>query len=401
MKIRPIIMCGGEGTRLWPNIKKYEAKQFIDFGNWTLLGKTLERIKSSIYDIPIISTNLKYLKQIKQHLKKHKIKKFKIVLEPVKRNTAPAILSASLIREIPEDQPLIFLSSDHLIEKTNIFNKSINENKKNLSNENIFIFGIKPTSASNEYGYFVTKKIKKNLNKVKKFIEKPIEKEAKKIIRLKGLWNSGMIFLKKKSIINNFKKYQPKIYNNCLNSLNKAKFKNNIYYLNKVNYIKNKAISFDYALLEKSKNINAIKLDIPWSDLGSWKQICEMYNDKKKKYFKKENVYIKPWGKYINLYKGKNFLIKELHLKPKSSLSLQKHFYRSEHWLITKGNPKITINKKVSLKKPSNTVYVPKGCIHRIENPFNNSVKIIEAQTGVILKETDITRFKDIYGRIK
>ena len=79
MKIRPVILCGGAGTRLWPNAKKHQAKQFIDFGNWTLLGKTLERVKVSIYDAPIISTNAKYLKQVKQHLKKHKIRKFKIV----------------------------------------------------------------------------------------------------------------------------------------------------------------------------------------------------------------------------------------------------------------------------------------------------------------------------------
>ena len=124
MKIRPVILCGGAGTRLWPDIKKHEAKQFIDFGGWTLLGKTLERIKGSIFDYPIISTNLNYLKEIKKNLSKHKIKKYKIVLEPIKRNTGPAILASALIKEIPENQPLIFLSSDHLIEKTNNFNRS-------------------------------------------------------------------------------------------------------------------------------------------------------------------------------------------------------------------------------------------------------------------------------------
>ena len=161
MKIRPVILCGGAGTRLWPNAKKHQAKQFIDFGNWTLLGKTLERVKASIFDTPIISTNAKYLRQVKQHLKKHKIKKFKIVLEPAKRNTAPAILSSALIEEIPKKQPLMFFSADHLIEKANIFNQSINNNKDKLTDKNIFLFGIKPTSPSNEYGYFLTKKVKK------------------------------------------------------------------------------------------------------------------------------------------------------------------------------------------------------------------------------------------------
>ena len=130
MKIRPIILCGGAGTRLWPNTKNHQAKQFIDFGNWTLLGKTLERVKASIFDKPIISTNAKYLKQVKQHLKKHKIKKFKIVLEPAKRNTAPAILSAALIKDIPNEQPLMFLAADHLIENFGLFNKAIKKKTK-------------------------------------------------------------------------------------------------------------------------------------------------------------------------------------------------------------------------------------------------------------------------------
>ena len=92
MKIRPVILCGGSGSRLWPYKKNYQAKQFIDFGNWTLLGKTLERIKNPLFDFPVISTNFKYLKEIKRHLKKHKIKKYKIVLEPAKMNTGPAML---------------------------------------------------------------------------------------------------------------------------------------------------------------------------------------------------------------------------------------------------------------------------------------------------------------------
>ena len=128
MKIRPVILCGGAGTRLWPNSKNHQAKQFIDFGNWTLLGKTLERVKGLIFDYPIISTNTKYLKQVKQHLKRHKIKKYKIVLEPAKRNTAPAILSTALIKDIPNEQALMFFSADHLIEKVSIFNRSISKN---------------------------------------------------------------------------------------------------------------------------------------------------------------------------------------------------------------------------------------------------------------------------------
>jgi len=400
MKIRPVILCGGSGNRLWLNQKNQQAKQFIDFGNWTLLGKTLERIKNPIFDEPVISTNLSYLKEIKKHLKIHKIKKYKIVLEPVKMNTGPAILSAALIKDIPYLQPLLFLSADHLIEKENIFNKEIKKNQKNLSNTNIFIFGIKPNNPSSEYGYFLTKKNKK-INRVTKFIEKPNQLNAKKIIKKKGYWNSGIFFLRKDSIINNFIKYELKTYKNCKEAVLKSKYIRNTYYLNKNAFIKSIPKSFDYAVLEKTKNINAIKLNIPWSDLGSWKEICKMFDRNKKNFIKKNNIFYRPWGSYINLFSGKNFLIKEINVKPKGVLSLQKHFHRSEHWLITQGSPKITLNKKKFVKKTNETVFVPIGAIHRIENSNKTQVKIIEAQLGSILKETDIVRYEDVYGRAK
>ncbi len=400
MKIRPVILCGGAGTRLWPKVKTHQAKQFIDFGNWTLLGKTLERVKSSIFDSPIISTNAKYLKQVKFHLKKHKIRKFKIVLEPAKRNTAPAILSSALIKDIPHKQSLIFLAADHLIEQIDLFNKAVKKNENKLTQNNIFIFGIKPKMPSSEFGYFLTKNIRGN-NKVLKFTEKPKESSAKKIISKKGYWNSGIFYLRKDSIINNFKKYQPSIYRNCKIAVRKAKYKSNTYYLNKHSFSKATAISFDYAILEKTKDINAIKLDIPWSDLGSWKEICKMYGKNKRYYYKKKNVFHRPWGKYVNLYNGKEFLIKELYVKSKGMLSLQKHHYRAEHWLITQGKPKITLNNRCFMMKPDETIFIPLGAIHRIENPYKKPVKIIEAQVGSILKETDIVRYQDIYGRVK
>jgi len=399
MKIRPVILCGGSGTRLWPNSKKHQAKQFIDFGGWTLLGKTLERIKGSLFDIPIISTNSKYLKEIKKHLKKYKIKKYKIVLEPAKKNTGPAILAATLIKDIPEKQPMIFLTADQLIEKVGKLKIEIKKNKKYLTDKNVFIFGIKPNTPSDQFGYLITKKIKNNLNKVTRFVEKPNQTNAKKIIKKGGYWNSGMFFLRKDSIINNFKKYQKNIYQNCLLAVNKSNFKNNIYYLNKNAFVKNSSKSFDYAILEKIKNINAIKLNIPWSDLGSWKEILLMYHRNKVKYFSKKNTFHRPWGRYTNLFNGNNFLIKEIYVKSKGILSLQKHFHRSEHWVVTEGIPKITLNKKFFSKKPHETIFIPQGAIHRIQNPNKKPVKIMEAQLGLILKETDIVRYEDVYGR--
>ena len=400
MKIIPVIMCGGAGTRLWPKSNNNLPKQFINFGGWTLFEKTLQRVKSSIFDYPIISTNLAYVNLVRKHLLKCKIKKFKIILEPFKKNTAPAILSSALLKDLPYNQSMIFFSADHLIEKINQFNKSITSNKKYLNNNNIFIFGIKPTSPSSEYGYFLTKKISRNINKVNRFIEKPSTNKAKEIIKKKAYWNSGIFFARKDSIINNFKKYQPKIFKLCTDAVNKSIIYKNVYHLNKTSFKKLQEKSFDYAILEKSKNINGIKLNIPWSDLGSWKEISKIFQKDKSKYYKKKNIFYRPWGKYINLYSGKKFLIKELVVNSKSSISLQKHIHRSEHWTVTSGRPKITINKKKFFKNVNETIFVPKGSIHRIENIYNKPVKIIEVQIGSVLKETDIIRFKDIYGRV-
>ena len=399
MKIIPVILSGGAGTRLWPKSKKNKPKQFIDFGGWTLFQKTLERIQNPIFDYPIISTNISYLNLVRRYLSKYKMKKYKILLEPVKKNTSAAILSSVLLDEIPFEQPMIFFPADHLIEEVRQFNKAIISNKKYLDEDNISIFGIKPNLPSSQYGYFLTKKTSKGFSKVSKFIEKPNLNYAKKIIKKNGYLNSGIIFASKISIINNFRKYQTKTLNFCIDAVCKSRVSNNVYYLNKKSFQRIPEISFDYAILEKSRNINGIKLNIAWSDLGSWKEISNIFKRNRSKYFKKNNVFYRPWGKYTNLFNGKGFLVKELVINSKSSISLQKHNHRSEYWTVTSGKPKITINKRKFFKNVNETIFIPRGAKHRIENLFKKPVKIMEIQTGPILKETDIVRYKDIYGR--
>ena len=125
-----------------------------------------------------------------------------------------------------------------------------------------------------------------------------------------------------------------------------------------------------------------------------------MYSKNKKKYLKKKNIFQRPWGRYTNLFSGKKFLIKELYVKPKGILSLQKHYHRSEHWVVIQGTPKITLNKKFFKIKPYETIFIPQGAIHRIQNNNEQPVKIMEVQIGSILRESDIVRYEDIYGRV-
>ena len=401
MKIKPVILCGGSGSRLFPGFNNVPSKQFIDFGGWTLFEKTLDRIKSNIFDPPIISTNKNYIDLVSKALKKRKIAKYKIVLEPSKKNTAAAIISSTLLDEIKLNQPILFLPSDHFIQQKDIFNKILYSNLKNLNNKNIFIFGIKPKIPRSDYGYLLNQKVNKNINKVINFIEKPKKNLAIKLIKDKALWNSGIVLARKDSIINNAKKYQEKLFAHCLKSLNRSDQKKKIIKLNKIFFDKIIPISFDCAILEKAKEINSIYLSISWSDLGSWFEIFKILKLQIKRNLIKKNTFYKPWGFYKNFFKGEKFLLKELTINSKSSISLQKHYHRSEHWTIIAGKPKITVGKKVFFKKLNESIFIPRGSVHRIENIFKKKVKIIEAQLGNVLKETDIVRYKDVYGRVK
>ena len=398
MKILPVIICGGAGTRLFAENKNNLPKQFVDFGNWTMFQKTLDRINSKIYLPPIISTNIKYLSLVKKYLKKYKINKYKIVLEPFKKNTASAILSTSLLKCIKSSQPIIFLPSDQLISDKIRFNLAVKRNAKKIKYKDIFVFGIKPTEPSDQYGYFLRKD--KSIE-VSKFIEKPNAHYAKKLLKKKALWNAGIFLSTKESIIFHFLNKQRTLFNRCLNSVNNSVYKNNLVFLDKKFFNKIQPISFDYAILEKIKNIKSIKLISNWSDLGSWKAINTLFKNNRFKYYNNKNLYSRPWGTYRNLFKGKNFLIKELIVKKNGCLSLQKHKHREEHWLIFEGKPEITLNKNIIKAKIGDLIHIPKGAIHRINNKYKKPVKIIEAQIGNILKESDIVRLEDIYGRIK
>ena len=398
MKILPVIICGGAGTRLFPEGKDNLPKQFVDFGNWNMFQKTLERINSSIYLPPIISTNAKYLSLVKKHLNKYKIKKYHIVLEPFKKNTAPAILSTVLLTNIKASQPMIFLPSDQLIENKIKFNSTVKKYSNKINYKDIFIFGIKPKEPSDQYGYFIRKN---NSIEVSNFIEKPNKKTAKKLMKKNALWNAGIFLSTKETLVHHFLSNQKKMFSHCLNSVQKGIIKNSCIYLEKKSFSKIKPISFDYAILEKIDNIKSIKLITNWSDLGSWKAINTLFKNNRFKFYDKKNLFKRPWGTYRNLFKGKNFLIKELIVNNKGCLSLQKHKFRSEHWLIFEGNPEITLGKKIFKPTLNDLVFIPKGSVHRIRNRFKQPVKIIEAQIGKILKETDIIRLEDIYGRIR
>ena len=460
MKIKPIILCGGEGTRLWPESRKKHPKQFIKINGKSLLKHAIDRVTGVNFDPITICSNANFLDQIKEETKNINCK---IYVEPAKKNTAAAILAAVNDDDLTFYQPVLIISSDHIIEKKIVFQKQIKKLSNNLDMYKIFIFGVKPDYPETGYGYLYSKKINKNINKVDKFIEKPNLNRAKKLFKNNNyLWNSGMFLSNKSALLNEFSILQNKLALQVCDSYINAKTTNHIVTLDNKYYSKIKSISFDHAILEKSKNVFSAKLSSDWKDVGSWMQKWEIEKkDKDNNYIKgnilKNNVknsYIssnrtivasnlknvlavdnndvlylsdlknnnlknlypiinkkfpkitdqhtttlRPWGQFTNIFVGKDFQVKELVVKPGAILSLQKHKYRSENWVVVQGKANVILNKKnISLNK-ADSIFIPQGAVHRIENRQKSILKIIEVQTGSYLGEDDITRIKDIYGR--
>ena len=461
MKIKPIILCGGEGTRLWPESRKKHPKQFIKINGKSLLKHAIDRVSGINFDPISICSNSNFLDQIKEETKNINCK---IFVEPDKKNTAAAILAAINDDDLAFYQPILIISSDHIIQKKIVFQRQIKKLSLHLDMYKIFIFGVKPDYPETGYGYLYSKKINKNFNKVIKFIEKPNLSRAKKLIKNNNyLWNSGMFLSNKSALLNEFSVLQTKLALQVCDSYINAKFTKNIVELQNKYYSKIKSISFDHAILEKSNNVFSTKLLSDWKDVGSWIQKWEIEKkDKDNNYIKGnifknkvKNSYIsssrtivasnlknilavdnndvlflsdlknndlkniypiihkkfpkltdqhtttqRPWGKFTNIFVGKNFQVKELVVKPGAILSLQKHKYRSENWVVVEGKANVTLNKKKIILHKSDSIFIPQGAIHRIENRQKSILKIIEVQTGTYLGEDDIIRIKDVYGRV-
>ena len=460
MKIKPIILCGGEGTRLWPESRKKYPKQFIKINGKSLLKHAIDRVTGVNFDPITICSNDNFLDQIKEQTKNINCK---IFVEPDKKNTAAAILAALNDDDLTFYQPVLIISSDHIIEKKIVFQRQIKKLSNYLDMYKIFIFGIKPDYPETGYGYLYSKKINKNFNKVIKFIEKPNLNKAKKFIKNNNyLWNSGMFLSNKSALLNEFSVLQTKLALQVCDSYINAITTDNIVALDNKYYSKIKSISFDHAILEKSKNVYSEKLLSDWKDVGSWMQKWEIEKkDKDNNYIKgnifKSNVknsYIssnrtivasnlknilavdnndvlylsdlknnnlkniypiiakkfpkiidqhtttqRPWGKFTNIFVSNDFQVKELVVNPGAILSLQKHKYRSENWVVVQGKANVVLNNKNIVLNKSDSIFIPQGAVHRIENRQKSILKIIEVQTGSYLGEDDIIRIKDIYGR--
>ena len=285
MSIKVVILCGGSGSRLWPESRQSLPKQFIPiFGGKTLLDLTIERILNiPNQKKPIFICNKKHGFLVRNTLEKFKLKA-DIILEPEGKNTTAAIYLAAKSSSTNDD--LLIMPSDHLIPDSNKFIEDINNIQKLLPFNHWVTLGIKPKNPSEAYGYIKVSKNDSNntLLKVIHFIEKPIKKIAAELIKdNRYFWNAGIFLGKSSTIINSIKKNAPNITIHCDNAFNTRIITKKT---NEVNFSpdlfsKIPSESIDYSVMEYEKNIYLYPMSGEWSDIGSWDAIAEIYKNKK------------------------------------------------------------------------------------------------------------------------
>ena len=471
--ILPVILSGGSGTRLWPLSRSSFPKQYLNLqkdDKYTLLQNTLKRLEGMKgIDDPLIICSEEHRFIVAEQIRSINKNPFSILLEPFGKNTAPAIALAALIAVKDKNDPiLLILSSDHKITSQQKFQQSITDGLPFAKNNKLVTFGVVPKTPETGYGYIESAEIISQQNKsskIKRFIEKPNQALANKLLKDKFFtWNSGIFLFKASTIINEISKYNPHIINNCKKALKHNEKDFDFQRINAEIFKNCQSISLDNAVMEKTSEGIVVCLDAGWDDLGSWKSVWDnsksdkqnntligktFIKDVKSSYIRSESRLIvglglqdiliietndallvaqknsinklkdfikeldeknieeikvnkkvyRPWGNYMSLIKEKNWQVKRLEINPNSSLSLQLHYKRSEHWVVVKNKAKVELDNKVLFLNENESIYIPLKSKHRLTNPSNEPLILIEVQTGSYLGEDDIVRFMDNYKR--
>jgi len=465
----PVILSGGSGTRLWPLSRPLYPKQFLALHTSnTLFQETVLRLDALDLRDPIVVCNEEHRFIVAENMRALGKEANAIFLEPVGRNTAPAIAVAAL-EAIKEDNDAILLvmPADHVIENTKAFAKGVKSAETLAQKGHVVTFGIKPTSPHTGYGYIETgEEITTDAFTLAGFKEKPDTKTAEDFLKQGTyLWNSGMFCFKARTYLEELEKQQPNIVACAKASLKAAKSDLDFIRLNKESFEKCEDISIDYAVMEHTNHGVVVSLDAGWSDIGSWdalwevcdkdkegnvlkgdiiaqntknsfvhgknKLVCTLGLDniiivdtkdallvahknhvqgikdivsKLKKSDRKEALHhrtvYRPWGHYDSIDVGERDQVKRISVKPGAKLSLQKHFHRSEHWVVVKGTASVTRGEEAITVSENESVYLPVETVHALENPGKIPLELIEVQTGSYLGEDDIVRLEDLYGRV-
>lgn len=474
-KVYPVLLAGGSGTRLWPLSRKSYPKQFSNLiGENTLFQSSAQRLISSdiLECAPHITlTNADFRFIIGEQLQEIGIDPGPILIEPAAKNTAAAILAASIFAQSKDSNAILLIApSDHLIPETHDFHEVIKIGLLHVEHGKMVTFGIQPTHPETGYGYLELSKdpIDDNgTSNLNNFVEKPNLQDAKQMLETgRYLWNAGIFLFRAQDIVGAFSAYAPETLDLVSQAVAESSSDLGFLRLASEPWSKLENISIDYAIMEKANNLVAVPYASKWSDLGGWdtvwsesepdtsgnvtsetahaiecknsllrsesdgqqvvgiglneimaiamsdavlvapkgraqdvKKVVELLKSKdiaQAEIFPRDH---RPWGWFESLGKGDCFQIKRISVKPGAALSLQSHNHRSEHWIVVDGTARITIYDKVKLLTKGQSVYVPLGAKHRLENPGKLPMLLIEVQIGTYLGEDDIIRYEDVYLR--
>lgn len=454
-----IILCGGNGTRLWPISRTLMPKQFVKlFGDKSLFQLTVER-NAQICDAEFIVSNTEqYFLALDQlsELPTYPLLTAHYLLEPIGRNTAPAIALACFSLD-PEEIVLV-TPSDHLINDTVAYHRAVQRAQELAHEDYLVTFGISPTFPETGFGYLECEG-----EEVVSFKEKPDYETAISYLSAGNYyWNSGMFCFKAGTFLKELYKYSPDIYEGCSLALENADT-NGMTRIKHDDMLSIPENSIDYAVMENSDRVKVVKSDIGWSDVGSFDALYnELPKDnhgntvnknyvaidsrnnlilgherkiatidvedliivdtgdallisrkgssqKVKKVVEEirknsdlHNIHLnahRPWGTYTILENATGYKIKRIMVKPGKRLSLQKHLHRNEHWIVLGGTATVTVGEKTYLVHPNESTYIKAGEVHRLANLGKIPLVIIEAQVGEYTGEDDIIRIEDDFNR--
>ncbi|MBT4668401.1 MAG: mannose-1-phosphate guanylyltransferase/mannose-6-phosphate isomerase, partial [Candidatus Ruthia sp.] len=281
MQIIPVILSGGSGTRLWPLSRKQYPKQYLPLvGDNTMLQETILRLNGldNLAD-PIIICNADHRFLVAEQCQQIDIESPAILLEPIGRNTAPAIAAAALqSQKISNEAVLLVLSADHVIQDIDAFHQAIKIASRQAQAGKLATFGIVPTDANTGYGYI--KSSQENIDgahKVEKFVEKPDLETAQTYLEQGNyLWNSGMFMFQADVLISELSEQSPNIVVSVIDAVTNATKDLDFIRLDKQSFESSPSGSIDYALMEKSDNVVVVPLDAGWNDIGSWSALHDI-----------------------------------------------------------------------------------------------------------------------------
>ncbi len=279
MTIIPVILSGGAGTRLWPLSSGNHPKQFLPLiSDKTMIQETLLRLSGLETASPIVVCGEAHRFIVAEQLSEVSEKKPVVILEPLAKNTAPAIaVACRAALDIDKDAVCVVLPSDHVIKDTGAFQTAVKTAAEEAMNGSLVTFGIVPTFPATGYGYIKCGSQTGKTFSLEKFVEKPNLEKAEEYLKSgEYSWNSGMFVFKAETFLSELKGFESDMYAASVEAYEKAVKETDFVRLDKASYEKIKGNSIDYAVMEKTSKGKVVKLDAGWNDVGSWSALWEI-----------------------------------------------------------------------------------------------------------------------------